>query len=99
MRIDLSHEARGDIDSAIDWYLEKQAFTAADDFADEIDRALSLLAQYPVMGKTGRNTTRIRVLQDFPYSMIYRVMQDHVRIIAVAHHSRRPGYWRGRGRR
>ena len=96
MRIDLSNEARDDIDAAIDWYLEKQAFTAAEDFADEMDRALSLLAQYPGIGVSGLGATRMRTLQEFPYTLIYRVMRDHVRVIAVAHHSRRPGYWGGR---
>jgi len=96
MRIDLSREARSDIDAATDWYIEKRAFRAALDFADEIDRALSILAQYPGMGAPGRGATRMRPLQDFPFTLVYRVMPDHVRVIAVAHHSRRPGYWRGR---
>jgi hypothetical protein len=35
-------------------------------------------------------------MRRFPYSLIYTVIGDEVRILAVAHHSRRPGYWRGR---
>ena len=96
MRIDLSREAQADIDAAADWYIEKRAFSAALDFADEIDRALRVLAQYPGIGAPGSGATRMRPLQDFTYTLVYRVMQDHVRVIAVAHHSRRPGYWRGR---
>lgn len=36
---------------------------------------------------------RRRVLQGFPYSLFFKVNTDEVVILAVAHHSRRPGYW------
>lgn len=32
----------------------------------------------------------------FPYSVIYGIHGDTLWIVAVAHHSRREGYWRGR---
>lgn len=96
MRIDLSREAQADINAAADWYIEQGVFSAALDFSDEVDRALRVLGQYPGIGAPGSGVMRMRPLQDFPYTLVYRVMPDHVRVIAVAHHSRRPGYWRGR---
>ena len=96
MRISLSEEAQGDIEAAIDWYLEELAFAAADEFADEFEHALTLLSEFPDIGVSGRHKTRIFTLQKFPYSVVYRILAEHVRIIAVAHHSRRPGYWAGR---
>jgi toxin ParE1/3/4 len=36
------------------------------------------------------------VLNRFPFALIYRIERDEVQILAVAHHSRRPGYWRER---
>jgi hypothetical protein len=36
------------------------------------------------------------VMGRFRYALIYTVVGDQIRILAVAHHSRRPGYWRGR---
>ena len=36
-------------------------------------------------------------MTDYPYSVIYRVLPSgDVQVIAVAHASREPGYWRGR---
>jgi hypothetical protein len=35
-------------------------------------------------------------MRRFPYSLIYAALVDEIRILAVAHHSRRPGYWRDR---
>jgi hypothetical protein len=32
----------------------------------------------------------------FPYAIYYRVLPDHVRILAFKHHSRHPDYWRYR---
>ena len=39
---------------------------------------------------------RKRIVQGFPFSVIYRVWEDHIYLVAVAHHHRRPGYWRER---
>ena len=34
--------------------------------------------------------------QDFPYAIIVKESPTEVFVIAVAHHARRPAYWRGR---
>ena len=36
------------------------------------------------------------MIEDFPYALIYRVSGQTITIFAVAHASRKPGYWRGR---
>ena len=36
------------------------------------------------------------MLPNFPFSIVYRVHQDAMQVVAVAHHRRRPGYWRDR---
>lgn len=94
--ISLSEEAQADADSAIDWYIDEGAFIAADDFINEIERAFGLLRQFPALGDGGMHKARSFPLHGFPYSLIYRLQGDTVRIIAVAHHSRRPAYWAGR---
>ncbi len=32
----------------------------------------------------------------FPYSLVYSVRPNEIRIVAVAHQKRRPFYWRAR---
>jgi hypothetical protein len=32
----------------------------------------------------------------FPYALYYRVLSDHIRILAFKHNSRHPDYWRYR---
>lgn len=96
MRISLSDEAEADANAAADWYIGHSAFAAAEDFANALDHAFALLCDYPAMGARAAHRTRMLTLHDFPYSVIYRIQGDEIRVIAVAHHSRRPGYWVGR---
>lgn len=39
---------------------------------------------------------RRKVLRKFPYSIIYSIKPDRIRILAIASQKRRPFYWRGR---
>jgi plasmid stabilization system protein ParE len=96
VRVSLSAEAQADADAVVDWYISEGAFIAAEDFTEELDGALNLLNQFAELGESGMHHTRSLPLHGFPYSLIYRLRDDTVRVIAVAHHSRRPGYWVGR---
>jgi len=42
---------------------------------------------------------RKRIVQGFPFNIIYRVWEDYIYLVAVAHQHRRPGYWRERADR
>ena len=33
------------------------------------------------------------LIQKFPYAIYYSIEPDHIRIIAVAHTRRKPGFW------
>lgn len=37
-----------------------------------------------------------RHLRRFPYSVIYYIRAEELRVVALAHHRRKPGYWSGR---
>jgi plasmid stabilization system protein ParE len=65
-------------------------------FIAEFERGLGVLSEYPRLGATWRGTTRRFPLRRFPYSIIYQLKTDEIRVIALAHQSLRPGYWRGR---
>lgn len=36
------------------------------------------------------------MVSGFPYDIVYRVTTADLEVLAVAHHRRRPGYWRRR---
>ena len=88
-------EAVREIEDAFDWYLERSP-RAAESFLREVDRAASLIASSPQVWPRFEAGTRRYVLPKFPYSLIFRERDDRIEIVAVAHHKRRPRYWRGR---
>ena len=67
-------------------------------FFAEVRRAESLITQFPESAEEIRPGIRKRLLRQFRYSLIYSIETDGLLILAVAHHSRRPGYWVGRAR-
>ena len=62
----------------------------------EYERALDLLCSNPHLGAPWRNDRRRFPLRRFPYSIIYYTRGEELRVIAIAHHSRRPSFWVGR---
>lgn len=65
-------------------------------FIEEVERASGLLESHPEIGQEIDQDIRHFVLADFPHSLIYAIKLDLIWILAVAHHKRRPGYWKGR---
>jgi plasmid stabilization system protein ParE len=65
-------------------------------FILEYERTLALLCANPLLGTPWRNGRRRFSLRKFPYSVIYYVRGEELRVIALAHHRRRPSYWSGR---
>lgn len=53
----------------------------------------------PQRWKVIESDVRRHLISRFPYAVYYRVMSDHIRIIAFKHHSRHPDYWRYRASR
>ena len=65
-------------------------------FLDEVEEAVRFLLEYPEGAPRIKAEVRRYSLSRFPYSIFYRLRKDHLRILAVAHQSRRPFYWIGR---
>jgi plasmid stabilization system protein ParE len=77
-------------------YYERQSLGLGKEFSSEVQRTLSRVLQYPDGGHSVRGGRRSWRVSRFPYAVIYRVYPDMVRVLAVAHLSRKPGYWRHR---
>lgn len=95
MQVRFHHEADQELTEAQAWY-RKRSEVAAQAFALEIDHAIRSIADAPLRWPHGLRGERRFVLDRFPYTLLYRVRADHIFITAVAHQSRRPGYWRHR---
>jgi plasmid stabilization system protein ParE len=88
-------EALQEAEAAARWYAERSV-TAAAAFSAEIDAAESAIIRLPDAWPPFDHGTRRYLLQRFPYSVVYRVEERRILIVAVAHARRRPGYWRSR---
>lgn len=65
-------------------------------FLAEVQRAVDALAASPYSGMEVEKGVRWWLVSRFPYSVLYRVRDDNIRVLAIAHHKRRPFYWRAR---
>jgi hypothetical protein len=66
-------------------------------FITEIDRCQKAVLETPLIGHSyGRRLRKLTVGDRFPYSIVYAVLADVLFVLAYAHGSRRPGYWRTR---
>jgi toxin ParE1/3/4 len=96
LKVTFNAEAEREFSKAAIWYADKAGAEQARDFRNEVHRTLRLLVEHPAIGGQGGQDTRSLVVHRYPYSVVYRVQVNTLRILAVACHSRRPGYWGGR---
>jgi toxin ParE1/3/4 len=65
-------------------------------FLAEVHHAVEALLAAPLAGAVMEGDVRRWLVKRFPYSVVYRSSDDHVRILAIAHQKRRSFYWRRR---
>ena len=95
MRVELHPAALQElIDSAR--YYENRLPGLGTDFKSEVGKSLDLLSENPDIGVVVEAPHRPLLLDRVPFAVIYRTRESTLRILAVAHQRRRPGYWKGR---
>jgi toxin ParE1/3/4 len=89
-------DATSEYEAAFDWYLSRSP-DAALRFDAEVDRALAQIIHAPQRWAAGPHSTRRFLLRQFPFTLIYRERSSgDIQVLAVAHTSRKPGYWKQR---
>jgi toxin ParE1/3/4 len=79
---------------AASFYSDKAAPSLSQSFLREFEQSINRLLNHPRLGSPWRGRGRRRYLmKHFPYALVYTVSGEEIRVLAVAHHSRRPGYW------
>ncbi len=97
LRYEFHPGAEEDFFAALRFYLERESNEVAHDFDAELKRCIGVLLRHPELGpSSGSKNVRRMVLSRFPYNLHYSAAGGVIRILAVAHQSRRPGYWSGR---
>jgi len=65
-------------------------------FLSAIEKAVAEIGQHSQASPIIRQEVRRKVVRKFPYSILYTIKPDHIRVLAIANQKRRPFYWRGR---
>jgi len=96
MRVKFHPEARADLKEGKAFYRHRSPLAAVA-FSQEIETAISRIVEAPLRFQSGEHGTREFVLPwRFPYTLVYRIKDNVIVIVAVAHHSKEPGYWYNR---
>jgi toxin ParE1/3/4 len=87
--------AAEELQEASRWYAKRSNF-AAQALIHEIDQAIARILHNPEGQPEFIAKTKRYILRQFPYSVVYRISSIEIQIIAFAHASRKPGYWKSR---
>jgi plasmid stabilization system protein ParE len=94
MSLRIHRLAVAEIDDEVDYYEARQVGLGAE-LEGEIDAVLTLILRFPEVAPRWRDRTNrhVAVLDRFPFTVPYQVLGEDIVILALAHTSRRPGYW------
>jgi toxin ParE1/3/4 len=90
-------EADEELRAAARWY-ERRRPGLGREFLAAIGAAVELVQRHPAGGSRVpkvKRTFPVRrlILRRFPYAVVFLELEAEIRILAFAHHRRRPGYW------
>jgi len=94
-RIIVHCEAELELWQAVDYY-ETKCVGLGLDLEREVSRILVDIKEAPDRWPIKQYGARCHLLNRFPYAIYYLELQDVIWIVAVAHTSRKPYYWRNR---
>lgn len=98
MRLEIDDEALAEAAEAREYYSAIQPALGRD-FAERLDRSMARILAQPLLWPAFTGRTRRYLMDRFPYAVVYRIKDDAIRVLAVMHQHRRPGYWTPRAKR
>lgn len=88
-------DAKEEFDGAVEYYEQCQSGLGLQ-FAEEVYATITRIIQYPNAWSTLSKNSHRCLVSRFPYGVVYQIKSRTLRIIAIAHLNRRPGYWKER---
>jgi len=94
-RVSFIAEARREFLAGVAFYNETEP-GLGERFARAVEEAAARALAFPNAGSPYVSNTHRVFTKAFPFSIVYRPEPAGIIIFAVAHHSRKPDYWRSR---
>ena len=93
----LHDQARAELEAAVAWYEQCRPGLGVE-FQAAVEEAVRRIRENPRVGsRYGATRFRCVFARRFPYVVFFAEGADAVRVMAIAHDRRRPGYWSDRG--
>ena len=95
MKVAFHEAAAAELDEAVSHY-RAIASELGDSFREEAQLGVERIAERPdAWQPLGRGLRRF-LMSRFPYGIVFRTHDGEIKVYAVMHLKRRPGYWRKR---
>ncbi len=91
----IEEEAERELAGSVAFYEQRQSGLGLD-FERATQEALKRIARSPDRWPLGKHGTRHYLMSRFPFIIHYLDMPDRIWIVAFAHASRKPNYWKTR---
>lgn len=96
MNFIIHREAEIEFYNAVTYY-EEQSDGLGIEFALEVFSTISQIVEHPFSWPRLSGKLRRCFCKRFPYSLVYEIIdEENLTILAIAHSSRKPGYWKDR---
>lgn len=88
--------AEDEANEAFDWY-QSERYGLGDEFRNELKLALDRIVSRPLQfGVIYGSDIRRAGIDRFPYSIMFKIENDLILILAIFHEKRNPAIWRRR---
>lgn len=96
--VKLHAEARAELQKSVAFYRERGGERWAEQFKQRVAEGLRIIAANPERYPPAPDVPEVQRyrLKQFPFSLLYLNRADSIWVIAIAHGSRKPGYWKER---
>lgn len=97
MRLTFHHRVQREVNEAVDWYNEQRE-GLGDEFFQRLSEVLEIIAVRPKSFGFWLSSPTVRgaKLKRFPYSALFEMENEHVKVLCVRHEKRHPSFGLGR---
>ena len=95
MKYSFQEAAEREFFLAVEYYEECQSGLGLR-FSEEVYATIRRICDHPYAWTAIDSKTRRCLTNRFPYGVLYQITDHHIRIMAVMHLHKKPGYWESR---